>query len=158
MANRILSILGILIATWFGIGYLPFAPGTWGSLVALAIAWIVTSLFGTSALLLLVGITFCIGIWASEKFSKCIGDDDPDPVVVDEVVGQWLAVVFFPTQVIYYLLGFFLFRMFDIWKPWPVNWVDQNIKGGIGIMLDDIFASIYSIGTLFFFYQLNIIN
>ena len=157
MTNPPLHSPSALIATWFGIGYLPFAPGTWGSVTALAIAWIVSSLFGITSNLILISIIFFAGIWASGEFQKYTGVEDPSSVVVDEVVGQWLTVVFFPSQFIYYIIGFFLFRVFDIWKPWPVNWVDQKMKGGVGIMMDDIFAAAYSIGVLFIIDKLNVI-
>ena len=77
---------------------------------------------------------------------------NPSQIIIDELVGQWITLFFLPPELLYYLIGFILFRFFDIFKPWPVNWADSNLHGGLGIMLDDVFAGIYSciiVSTLF---------
>ena len=139
----------ILLATWFGSGLLPFFPGTWGSLVALPFAWAVHVTFGWTGLIVAALILFVIGIWASNSYIAILGGDDPGPVVIDEVVGQWLTLVpaayLAPApDVFVYGVAFVLFRIADIFKPWPASWADRTMHGGLGIMLDDIFAAVYA--------------
>jgi phosphatidylglycerophosphatase A len=133
-----------VLATWFGVGLLPKAPGTWGSLAALPIGYVITT-WGSSKLLgILAILIFIIGIWASNVISNEIGIADPSEIVIDEVVGQWIVLLAIPPNIILYFFAFVLFRLFDIWKPWPVSWADREIKGGLGIMLDDVFAAIFA--------------
>ena len=137
-----------VLATWFGSGLLPKAPGTWGSLFALPIGYAVTT-FGSVVLLgILTSLLFIIGVWASNVISNEIGLADPSEIVIDEVVGQWITLLFIPPNVILYFLAFILFRLFDIWKPWPISWADKEIKGGLGIMVDDIFAGFFAAAIL----------
>jgi phosphatidylglycerophosphatase A len=133
-----------LIATWFGIGLSPIAPGTCGSLVALPIAWAIRMVWGAPGLAVACGVVFAVGWWASAAIVKASEVQDPGAVVVDEVVGQWLVLLAAPLDPAAWVLGFLLFRLFDIWKPWPVRWADRHIKGGLGIMLDDIAAAGYA--------------
>jgi phosphatidylglycerophosphatase A len=132
-----------LISTWFGAGLLPIAPGTWGSLAALPFAWAIQFYAGPWALLGAAAVVFAVGVWSAGWFVKRCDDFDPGPVVVDEVAGQWLVLAFAPPEIGYYIAGFILFRAFDIRKPWPAGWIDRNMHGGIGIMLDDIAAAVY---------------
>ena len=139
----------ILLATWFGFGLLPRAPGTWASLAALPIAWLVHLKTGPSGLLLAAIVLFFIGIWTAAIYAREIGTSDPSEVVIDEVAGQWLTLALAcPLDPKFYAVGFFAFRVFDIAKPWPVSWVDQRLKGGLGIMFDDIIAAFYAAGTI----------
>jgi len=133
------------IASWFGCGFLPWAPGTWGSLVALPLAWIIFVCGGRWALLLAAIILFFIGWMAADRAAR--GDSDPDPgwIVVDEVVGQWVTLLILPLSVAGYATGLILFRLFDIWKPWPVRWIERRCGGGFGIMIDDVGAALYAI-------------
>lgn len=78
---------------------------------------------------------------------------DPGPVVIDEVAGQWLTLALVPPDWLYYVLGFALFRLADIFKPWPASWADKKVDGGLGVMLDDVLAAVYSGGTLFALYH-----
>jgi phosphatidylglycerophosphatase A len=137
-----------LIATWFGAGLLPWAPGTWGSLASLPFAWAIASLFGERALLIAAAIVFLIGWWAAHRVARASGIEDPGSVVVDEVVGQWLTLVVTPPSWVGYLAGFLLFRLFDITKPWPARWLDRHVGGGLGIMADDIAAGFYAATAL----------
>ena len=139
------------IATWFGVGRLPFAPGTWGALAALPFAWIIAWLFGARALLIAAALLFVIGWWAAARVSRASGVEDAGSIVVDEVVGQWLALVVTPPDPLAYLVGFVLFRLFDIAKPWPVRWLDKNLAGGLGVMADDVAAGVYAAILLAFF-------
>lgn len=137
-----------LAATWFGAGLLPKAPGTWGSLAALPFAWALASMGGTSVLAAATIVCFALGWWASAVYVRRTGVDDPGEVVIDEVAGIWLTLVFSPPDLLSYGLGFVLFRIFDIWKPWPVSWADRDIGGGLGVMLDDVLAGIYALAGL----------
>ena len=140
----------VLLATWFGSGLLPKAPGTWGSLAALPLAWLIQTATGWMGLAIGVLVVFGIGIWAANGYTARLGGDDPGPVVIDEVAGQWLSLLpaayFVPLSPDLALYGaaFLLFRLADIFKPWPVSWADSTIKGGLGIMLDDILAAVYA--------------
>ncbi len=140
---------GVLLATWFGAGYMPKAPGTWGSALALPFAWGILTISGVYGLLAASLIVFAIGIWAANDYMGRTGTDDPGPVVIDEVVGQWLVLTVVPMELPWFLVGFALFRLFDIVKPWPVNLMDQRIKGGLGVMLDDVGAGIYAAGAAY---------
>lgn len=134
----------LFIATGFGAGYLPKAPGTWGSLVGVAL-W-----FGMRDLALLpyLGVTgaiFVVGTLCAGSAEKIVDRADPGLVVVDEIVGQLLALLFVPHHPVAVLLAFLAFRLFDILKPFPANWLDRHIHGGLGIMLDDVVAGLYSL-------------
>jgi len=142
--NPSLKNPGVLLATWFGAGYLPIAPGTWGSIAALPFAWWISTQFGSAGLLIASIAVFGIGIWASDVFIGLSGRQDPGPVVIDEVAGQWLTLAFVPPDLLIYGIGFIAFRVADIFKPWPAGWADRQVKGGMGVMLDDVLAAIYS--------------
>ena len=133
-----------LISTWFGCGLLRPAPGTWGSVMALPFAWGILTWAGWPVLLAASLILLWVGIQQSERFAEASGASDPSSVVVDEVVGMWLALLAVPMTWTGFVVAFFLFRIFDIVKPWPVSWADRDLKGGLGIMLDDVIAGIYA--------------
>lgn len=133
------------IVTWFGSGNLPGALGTWGSLAALPFAWLIASAAGPWGLLAASGGVFLLGLWASERYSQSSGVKDPQNIVIDEVAGQWLALVFAPLSLPGYFAGFVLFRLCDIFKPWPADWADRTLSGGLGIMLDDMVAGAYAL-------------
>ncbi|HSR07560.1 MAG TPA: phosphatidylglycerophosphatase A [Bryobacteraceae bacterium] len=146
-----MSGLARLIATWFGCGYAPKAPGTAGSLAALVIAWALHAYAGVTAmgmgwLAILLSIP---GIWASDVVARESGGKDPQIVVVDEVVGQWMTLAG-ATALNWksWLLAFILFRLFDIWKPSPVRQLER-LPGGLGIIADDAMAGVYGALVLF---------
>lgn len=141
-----------LIATFFGAGYLRPAPGTWGSLAALPVAWVIMQWAGFFGLLFCSVILFFVGVWATIEETKGKDDHDPSEIVVDEVVGQWIALM----PVAYganmmnidvlrlwpgWIAAFALFRLFDIWKPGPVGWADRR-DDAVGVMLDDVIAGV----------------
>lgn len=136
----------ILLATWFGAGYAPAAPGTFGSLAALPFGWLIAHGGGWLSLFAAALVVTGAGVWAADGYMAKSGTHDPGAVVVDEVAGQWLAMV--PAAALGALgsigiaLAFVLFRLFDIVKPWPIRWADRNIEGGLGVMLDDVLAGI----------------
>ena len=137
-----------LIATGFGIGRLPLAPGTWGSLAALPAAYYLQLQGGRAALLLAFLVVLVIGTWASGIVEQASESHDPGEIIVDEIAGQWLTLLFLPPDWLLYAIGFVLFRIFDIFKPWPVSHLDTHGSGGIGIMQDDIAAGLYAMMLL----------
>ncbi len=133
------------IATWFGCGLSPKVPGTVGSLGALPVGYVIHVTLGGFGLLAASVLMFLLGWWASNEYLKRYGGDDPGQIVADEVAGQWLVLsVLFPTWQSY-LVAFLLFRLFDIVKPWPVSLADEKIKGGLGVMFDDMLAGLYPV-------------
>jgi phosphatidylglycerophosphatase A len=146
------------IATAFGAGLLPKAPGTAGSLVALLPWWFLLRGLapGWYALVLVVG--FALGVWACAVSARRLGVDDHGALVWDEVIGMWVTLIAAPGiggpagsrlgAVICMAIGFVLFRLFDIWKPWPVGVADRRVHGGFGVMLDDVLAGVYALIAL----------
>jgi phosphatidylglycerophosphatase A len=134
----------VLLATWFGAGLLPIAPGSWASLAALPFGWAIVSLWGVAGLGVAAALAFIVGWWAAATVAKASAIKDPGAVVIDEVAAQWLVLLAAPPAPLPYALAFLLFRIFDIWKPWPARWADRHVEGGLGIMLDDLFAAIYA--------------
>ena len=134
------------IATGFGSGLSPQAPGTVGSVVAL-LPWLVLHLLPWPAYVLAVAGAFWLGIWACDWIVGELRIADPGVAVWDEFVGLWIALLPLcwiasnPWRVV---AGFALFRIFDIAKPWPVSWADRRVAGGLGVMLDDFFAGVYA--------------
>lgn len=141
--------LYFVLATWFGVGKFRYAPGSIGSLTALPLAWWLSNSFGSQTLLSVSVILFIIGVWASENYANNIGQPDPSSVVIDEVAGQLFTLSFVTVDLWTLAAGFILFRFFDITKPWPIYLVDRRIKGGFGIMLDDIIAAVFAIPILY---------
>ncbi len=136
------------LSTWFGSGCLPRAPGTWGSAAALPFAWLISRWGGSVLLLVASGLCFLVGCWAASVYVQRTGKNDPGEVVIDEVAGQWLVLAAVPADPILYVIGFALFRLLDIWKPWPASWADRHLKGGFGVMADDILAAGYGAAAL----------
>jgi phosphatidylglycerophosphatase A len=134
-----------VLGTWFGAGLLPIMPGTWGSLAALPCAWVIRSLWGVAGLAIAAAIVFAVGCWAAETIAKASDVQDPGAIVIDEVAAQWLVLLPAPLDPLYYAAAFLLFRIFDIWKPWPVALADRQVHGGLGIMLDDLLAAVYAV-------------
>lgn len=132
-----------LVVTFFGVGYLPKAPGTWGSLATLPVAYLISLNFGRLGLLTFVVAVTVLGIWASNAYVRSTGKKDPSEVVIDEVAGQSLALCLVPLDWRLYVLAFVLFRLFDISKPPPVSTLER-LKDGWGIMLDDLMAGVYA--------------
>ncbi|MCF8482712.1 MAG: phosphatidylglycerophosphatase A [Rhodospirillum sp.] len=137
-----LSILAI--TTWFGAGHFPIAPGTVGSIAALPFAWALTWTFGPIGLATGAALAFLIGTMASSAHVRRSGESDPRRIVIDEVAGQWLTLVPAPLDPMAYLVGLACFRLCDITKPWPACLADRRVHGGVGIMLDDGIAAVYS--------------
>jgi phosphatidylglycerophosphatase A len=140
-----LTRLAVLLATSFGAGFFPWGPGTAGSLVALGIASLLQVYFGQGrmTLLLLTLILFLPAVWAAGRTAAWLGKEDPGIVVIDEVLGQWLTLAGATALNSKSLVaGFILFRLFDVWKPWPVRRF-EDLPAGWGIVADDLAAGIY---------------
>jgi phosphatidylglycerophosphatase A len=143
-------------ATWFGSGYSPVAPGTAGSLAALPFVWYFADL-GFLPLLIFAVVTFITGVAVSQYISTDSSADDPQIVVIDEVCGMSISMLLVPSEYldvfslkswIIILASFGLFRLFDVWKPWPASYFDGSVHNGWGMMLDDVAAGLYAmIGT-----------
>jgi phosphatidylglycerophosphatase A len=135
------------IASGFGAGLSPKAPGTVGSIVAL-LPWLLLRGLPPLYYALAVLETFAIGVWAADRVIRAIRIDDPGVIVIDEWIGMWIALFMAPSGWPWAVLGFVLFRVFDIWKPWPVRWADRALHGGFGAMLDDALAGMYGLIAL----------
>ena len=133
----------MLIASGGGVGYLPIAPGTWGSLIALPVNLLLLRLPGLGYPLALAGI-FWLAVYTAGAAEKITDRKDPGLVVIDEVIGMLIALIGVPIHPLPWLLAFGLFRLFDIAKPWPVSWADRHLNGGLGIVLDDVLAGGYA--------------
>jgi phosphatidylglycerophosphatase A len=137
--------LAVTLATWFGCGYFPWGPGTAGSLAAVLIALALHTWFGVGrgGLAVLVLVFLLPGIWASTRTAQILKSEDPGMVVVDEVLGQWLTLLGASAlNWKTFLGGFLLFRLFDIWKPWPIRRL-ESLPDGTGIVVDDLAAGVY---------------
>lgn len=136
------------IATALGAGLLPKAPGTAGSLIALLPWWFLLRGLPIGAYVAVLAVGFLLGVWACEVSDRRLGMHDQGALVWDEVVGMWITLFAAPVQWWWMVAGFVLFRLFDIWKPWPVRWADRSVRGGLGVMLDDVVAGIYALIVL----------
>lgn len=142
-----LSHPAMLVATLAGIGFIPRAPGTFGAFAAVPFAWLIARGWDAGGLAVAASLLFLLGWWPASVATRFLGKD-PRVVVVDEAAGQWLTLAAAPLDPWFYLAGFALFRVFDVWKPWPVRWADQRIGGGLGVMLDDVLAALYAASVL----------
>lgn len=136
----------LFFSTGFFSGYFPFASGTFASFIAIIIYLIIPGFENPLINFVIVFIFFLIGIFTSGYAEKQYGFDPPE-VVIDEIVGMWMTMLFVPKTFLLSAIGFSLFRFFDIVKPYPAK-QSQELKGGLGIMLDDIIAGLYSLVTL----------
>lgn len=135
-----------LIATWFGVGLLPKMPGTFGTLAAVPFGVALYLIGGPWLLIVAALAVFPLGCWAAARYVVALNrPDDPGEVVVDEVVALWLCLALAGISPLGVVLSVVLFRVFDIVKVWPARWLDRRIKGGIGIMVDDLAASAYAL-------------
>jgi len=133
----------LLLSSWFGVGRLPLAPGTWGTLGAVPPVLII-SYFGPVPAVISLAVIIPLAVWTSGISQKLLGKDDPPEVVIDEVAGYFVAVFLLPFSWWSFIPGFLLFRIFDILKPFPIRMIHKKVKGGIGICLDDIAAGVYA--------------
>ena len=132
-----------LLSLGFGTGYMPKSPGTAGTLVGVIIYLPLQSLDWIYYLAIVVAL-FLLGVWICESTAASLGVHDHPAIVWDEIVGYLFTMLAAPAGWVWIVLGFCLFRLFDIWKPWPIRLLDKSVHGGFGIMLDDIVAAIFS--------------
>jgi phosphatidylglycerophosphatase A len=131
------------IATWFGVGRIPVAPGTAGAIAALPLHWLLLRAgfaFEATAIVALC----CLGVWGSELTQRAMGEDDPQIIVVDEVAGMLIALLAAGTSLSAQVIAFVGFRVFDIFKPWPINRLEHLSHNGLAIMADDMLAGIFA--------------
>lgn len=138
-----------VVALGFGAGALPKAPGTWGTLIALPLYLLLARLPLLEYVLLIIAL-FVAGIWICARAGRLLGIHDHSAIVWDEMVGFWVTMIAAPPAWPWIIVGFMLFRVFDILKPWPINWIDRRVSGGLGVMADDLIAGIYAALCLYF--------
>lgn len=134
--------IALVLSTWFGSGFFPFASGTFGTLAAVPLILLLGNL-GILNRLFIVLIAIGIAVWSSDRAQDLLGKKDPSEVVIDEVAGFLLTIALLPYSVQTLCLGFFLFRFFDILKPFPIKHLEK-LKGGFGIVMDDLLAGLYA--------------
>ena len=134
-----------MIATGFGCGLAPVAPGTVGSLLGAAIWWFALADLDFYTRSAVVSVGFLAATWMVERLVQRYDLGDEPAIVIDEVVGMWFAVLYLPKSILWLCVAFVLFRIADIAKPWPASWADRTVKGGLGIMLDDGIAGLMAL-------------
>jgi phosphatidylglycerophosphatase A len=137
----------LLFSTGFYIGKIPFAPGTMGSLLGIPI-WFGLSKFAPMITFVFLVLFIPVAVWAAHVSAKHLNQKDPGCIVIDETAGMVVMLAGFPFHWVACVSGFVLFRLLDIFKPFPIRWIDQNLGGGIGIVLDDILAGVIGNITL----------
>jgi phosphatidylglycerophosphatase A len=130
-----------VIAYGFGAGLSPWAPGTMGTLIAVPI-YLVLSLLPTTLYLIVLVAMIAAGVWACGAVCREVGEDDPQHIVWDEIVGFLVAMTAAPAGLVWLVAGFLLFRLLDITKPWPISWAQGRGRGGFGLMFDDLLAGL----------------
>ena len=123
-------------------GFLPRVPGTWGSLLGIGLWWVVFQELGPTESILVVGLAIGFAWLVIRQTCRAYDVEDEPAIVIDEIVGQWIALLWVPRSLWVVCLAFLLFRFFDITKPWPVSWADRSVRGALGILLDDVIAGI----------------
>jgi len=126
-----------------GLGLAPKAPGTFGTLLGIPLLFLMPQ--NLAAYLVVVLVLFAFGVWCCHVCARELGVHDHPGIVWDEVVGYLITMVMLPRTALWVLAGFVVFRIFDIVKPWPISWVDRQVHGGLGIMLDDVLAAVFSV-------------
>jgi phosphatidylglycerophosphatase A len=135
------------LAFGFGSGLAPKAPGTFGTLAAVPLYWLVSDL-GLPLYTAFILVTAAVGIWICEAASRQLGVHDHPGIVWDEFVGYWITLWALPADWTWMVAGFVVFRIFDIAKPWPIGMLDKRVRGGFGIMVDDVIAGVMACATL----------
>jgi len=138
--------LDYFLAFGLGSGLAPVAPGTAGSVMGLLLFMpVLNAPLPVQVVIIVIG--FVLGVWVSDRVAEHMEVKDPGGIVWDEFVGMWITLLWLPSE-IWLLPAFLLFRLFDIWKPWPVRVADEKLAGGLGIMLDDVFAGLYALAAV----------
>jgi phosphatidylglycerophosphatase A len=144
-----------LLAFGLGSGCAPKAPGTFGTLAAIPFWWLFLQDVPLIPYLCVLIAGFAFGVYLCEQTSKDLGVHDHGGIVWDEWIGLWITYIALPAGIEWIIIGFALFRFFDILKPWPIKWLDEKVHGGFGIMIDDVLAGIFALvcvqGLAYFF-------
>jgi len=135
--------LAFMIASFFFVGYLPLAPGTWGSIAGFFLYYFLIPTTGIYFLPVCL-LIFALGLLASEILERFTSVHDDNKIVIDEFLGFAISVAFLPKKIVLFLAALVIFRIFDISKPQPIKYIDEKVKGGFGVMLDDIVAGIFT--------------
>jgi len=133
--------IALILGTWFGAGMMPRASGTFGSLAAIPL--VLVGCLGVGWSITALAVLIPVAIWAAHRTQELLGRPDPSQVVIDEVAGFLVTLLLLPLSWQSVVTGFILFRFFDVIKPWPVRWA-EGLKGGVGIVLDDLLAGVYA--------------
>ncbi len=133
-----------MLATFFGVGRVSSAPGTVGSIAGALLFIVLAPTLSTQAWIFLCVVLFALGIWSADRVARDLGVDDHKGVVIDEVVGILLLFAALPHGALWWIAGFIAFRAFDIYKLPPVDMIDEKMKNGLGVMLDDVVAAFYA--------------
>jgi phosphatidylglycerophosphatase A len=140
-----------LLATGFGVGYSPVAPGTLGTLIAIPVYYFLSEIPSPLYEITLIGFFF-LSVWVSENAERLFGKKDDQRIVIDEIIGFLITMLWVPKTIRFVMIGFFLFRFFDILKPFPIRRLEKRFKGGFGVVLDDVAAGVYANIVLQFIY------
>ena len=138
----------VLVAVGFGSGFAARAPGTAGSIAALAIWWMCIAPLAAVLQVAVIGVATVLGIYCVASTCRVTGVGDDSRIVVDEWLGTWIALIAAPRHWAPAAIAFGAFRLFDIWKPWPIGWIDRRVGGGLGIVLDDLIAGGLALAVL----------
>jgi phosphatidylglycerophosphatase A len=133
------------VALGFGIGLVPVAPGTFGTLLALPLFWLLTPRLGPVDFLLLLAALYVLGVWLCDKTGRDLGTEDHKAIVWDEIVAFLIVLFFTPLHPVWQAFAFVLFRLFDILKPGPIRYVERLFRGGFGVMVDDLAAAFFAL-------------
>jgi phosphatidylglycerophosphatase A len=133
--------VALALATTLGVGFIPYAPGTFGSAAGLLLWWLLPNSLAAQAAAIV--IVFALGSWSGNIAERHFGASDPPPVVIDEVMGMWVTLLLNPVGWQGAVIGFLLFRLFDVIKPYPADRL-EHLRGGLGVMADDGMAAIYA--------------
>jgi phosphatidylglycerophosphatase A len=143
----------LLMASGFGVGYSPVAPGTLGTLVAIPVYYFLSNISSPIYEITLVGFFF-LSVWISENAEIFFGKKDDQRIVIDEMMGFLITMLWVPKTIRFIIIGFLLFRFFDILKPFPIRRLERRLKGGFGVVLDDVMAGVYGNIILHFLYAI----
>ena len=143
----------LFLATGFGVGYSPVAPGTLGTLVAIPIYYFLSEIPSPLYEITLIGFFF-LSVWISQNAEIFFGKKDDQKIVIDEIIGFLITMLWVPQTLLFVIIGFFLFRFFDILKPFPIRRLEKGFKGGFGVVLDDVAAGVYANILLHLIYRI----